>query len=270
MKPYFTFFNVHDLHLPHLSPLMGGKQQCEKGYTYGPVMRRYYIIEYVISGCGEYTVNGHAYKVNKGEAFIIKPYEVHLLHADENEPWEYVWVGFTTDLELPETLRDNYVFDAETVSDIFMRLADGNHRNRKTADYAAEIYGVFARFYAMETQKEKEPASPTDKAIAIIRNEYATITVQALADRLFMNRSYFGAQFKKKTGKTPKEYIDETRLSVAAMMMSDLGYTATQAALATGYSDVMCFSKMYKKHFGKPPRSSMKQKTMHGGTIILK
>lgn len=85
-----------------------------------------------------------------------------------------------------------------------------------------------------------------------------------------MNRSYFGATFKKKTGKTPKEYIDEKRLSVAAMMMEEFGYTVTQAALATGYSDVMCFSKMYKKHFGKSPRNSVKKKSPRGETIILK
>ena len=270
MKPYFMHFNIPNTNLPHINPVMGGKQQCRHGYTYGPVMRRYYIIEYVISGCGEYTVGGHVHKVHAGEAFIIKPYEVHLLRADETDPWEYVWVGFNTDLELPKTLEENYVFDAAPAFDIFTRLADTNENCRTTADYATEIYGVFARYYALQNREESEPRDTIEKAVAIIRNEYASITVQSLSDRLFMNRSYFGAQFKKKTGKTPKEYIDETRLSAAAMMMTDLGYTATQAALATGYSDVMCFSKMYKKHFGKPPRSSIKKKSAGGGTIILK
>ena len=269
MQPYFKTFEITNMHLPHISPLMGGMQQCESGYTYGPVMRRYYIIEYVISGCGEYTVNGRVYKVNAGEAFIIKPYEVHILRADTCDPWEYVWVGFTADLQIPKILDENYVFDASAVKDIFLRFADGNYKKRTTVDYAADIYAVFARYYAMQSLNSL-PQDVVGKAIEIIKNEYATITVQALADRFFINRSYFGAQFKKKTGKTPKAYIDETRLSVAAMMMTDLGYTATQAALATGYSDVMCFSKMYKKHFGKPPRSSIKKRSVSEGTIILK
>lgn len=269
MQPYFTFFNVPNLNIPHINPLMGGAQQCSSGYTFGPVMRRYYIIEYIIKGCGEYTVNGRVHKASTGEAFIIKPYEVHLLRADKEDPWEYVWVGFTTDLELPKILNDNYVFDADDIKDIFLRLADGNHEKRTTSDYAAEIYAVFARYYVKQTA-DKTPKDIVSKAVDIIKNEYATITVQELAERFFINRSYFGVQFKKKIGKTPKEYIDETRLTVAAMMMTDLGYTATQAALATGYSDVMCFSKMYKKHFGKPPRSSIKKRSVHDGSILLK
>ena len=269
MKPYFTFFDVPDTHLPHINPIMGGMQQCSCGYTFGPVMRRYYIIEYIIKGCGEYTVNGRVYKAREGEAFIIKPFEAHVIRADSKDPWEYVWVGFTTDLEIPQKLDENYVFDASDISDIFLRLADGNHDKRKSVDYACEIYSVFARYYALQNAEDK-PQEAMDKAIAIIQNEYATITVQDLATRFFMNRSYFGVLFKKKTGKSPKAYIDETRLSIAAMMMTELGYTATQAALATGYNDVMCFSKMYKKHYGKPPRSSIKKRSSHDGSIILK
>ncbi|MBQ4557334.1 MAG: AraC family transcriptional regulator [Clostridia bacterium] len=270
MQPFFTYFDIPNLGLPYLSPIMGGMQQCDRNYTYGPVMRRYYIIEYIISGCGEYTVNGHVHKGKAGEAFIIKPFEVHLLRADNNDPWQYVWVGFSTELELPEIMHNNYVFDATEVSDIFMRLADGNHQDRKATDYATALFCLFSRYYALQKNAQKEPLNSIDKAIAIIKNEYATITVQKLADRLFLNRSYFGANFKKKTGKSPKEYIDETRMSAAAMMMTELGYTATQAALATGYSDVMCFSRMYKKHFGKPPRKSIEKRSPKGGSIILK
>ena len=269
MKPYFKHFNVKALNLPYINPLMGGIQQCSRGYTYGPVMRRYYIIEYIIKGCGEYTVNGKVHKASAGEAFIIKPYEVHLLRADNEDPWEYVWVGFTTDLELPTLLAERYVFDASEVEDIFMRLGDGKHENRNTVDYASEIYNIFMRLYALQSRESDKNTDFIDKAISIIKNEYATVTVQKLADRLFVNRSYLGVQFKKKVGKTPKEYIDSIRLSTAAMMIAELGYTVTQAALATGYSDVMSFSKMYKKHFGKSPRGSIKNNSKER-TIMLK
>jgi AraC-like DNA-binding protein len=73
----------------------------------------------------------------------------------------------------------------------------------------------------------------------------------------------------RKTGKTPKQYIDELRLSNAAMLMTEFGYTVTQAGLAVGYSDVMTFSKMYKRHYGKSPRASMKKPSMKSKTMIL-
>ncbi|MBR5012115.1 MAG: AraC family transcriptional regulator, partial [Clostridia bacterium] len=257
MKPYFTFFNCHDLKLPHINPIMGGKQQCSSEYTFGPVMREYYIIEYVLSGKGEYTANGICNTVKAGEAFVIRPYEAHLLRADKDNPWEYVWVGFTCDITVPKLIAENYVFADSAVSDTFSAFADGNHKSRDATDYASALYDLFVKLYAKEATNSKSTNDPIDKAIEIIQREYATITVNELSKRLFLNRSYFGAQFKKKIGKSPKAYIDERRLSVATMLMSELGYTATQAASAVGYSDVMCFSKMFKRHYGSSPRKSM-------------
>ena len=270
MKPYHINFSVKDKQLPHLSPVMSGKQQCYPGYTFGPVIRRYYIIEYVLRGRGEYIANGRAYTVEAGSAFVIKPYETHILRADKTDPWEYVWIGFTTDMRLPRTLAEGHVFEASAVKKVFEMLADGAHEERTTADYATAAYEIFARLYDAESTAEKPQADAIDRAIAIIREEYATVTVNELSQRLFMNRSYFGTLFKKKTGMSPKQYIDNTRLSTASMMLCELGYTVTQAALATGYADIMSFSRMYKKHFGVSPRTSADAHTKGKKTIVLR
>ena len=271
MKPYFTHFKCQNLNLPHLSPLMGGMQQCPKGNNFGPVMREYYIIEYILRGKGEYTANGICYKAEAGEAFIIRPYEAHILRADSEDPWEYVWVGFTCDLTLPKLLTENYVFSDEAVTEAFSLFSDGNYQNRDAKDYASALYDMFVKLYAKEAVTLRSTDDPIDRAVDIIQREYATITVQELADRLFLNRSYLGAQFKKRNGKSPKAYIDERRLSIATKLMSELGYTATQAAAAVGYSDVMCFSKMYKRHFGCSPRESVRSRGKRDSrTIILK
>lgn len=267
MTSYYTDFYITNLSLPHINPLMGGMQQCPAGYTYGPVMRTYYIIEYVFRGKGEYTANGICHTVTAGQAFIIRPCEAHLLRADAEDPWEYNWLGFSCDLTLPKLLAENYVFSDAAVTETFTRLADGAHGLRDAADYAAAIYAMFVRLYVAEKKQHRRADDPVDRALEMIDREYASITVQALADRLFLNRSYLGALFKKKLGKSPKTYIDERRLSAATMLMKELGYSATQAAAAVGYSDVMCFSKMYKRHYGVSPRASIKSR---GRTVELK
>jgi len=273
VKPYFIHFNIDPTSaMPHISPLMGGRQQCPPGYTYGPVMRQYYIIEYVLSGKGEYTVSGDAFEVSSGEAFIIKPYEVHILSADKEEPWEYVWIGFSTDLTLPNQFKENYVIDASAISEEFMRLSSAGGEKLSSAEYSTIVFSMFSKLYASENFEEDESRKPMDVAEAIIKKEFATITVKELAERLFLDRSYFGAQFKKHTGKTPKEYIDECRMSSATKLMHELGYTVTQAASAVGYSDVMAFSKMFKRHYGKSPREFLKTKenTICRSTFHLK
>ena len=60
MEPYFKSFPIEENDFPYFRPVMGGIQQCEGGYTYGPAIRRYYIVEYILSGKGVYTVGGVA------------------------------------------------------------------------------------------------------------------------------------------------------------------------------------------------------------------
>ncbi|MBQ7661446.1 MAG: helix-turn-helix domain-containing protein [Clostridia bacterium] len=268
MEPYFKSFPIEENDFPYFRPVMGGIQQCSAGYTYGPAIRRYYIVEYILSGKGVYTVGGVAHAAGAGECFIIRPYEAHLLRADGDDPWHYVWLGFTTELPLPGILALQYVFDGTPAKDLFLSLATAPPRT--VADYSALIYTILTRYAAPHAATEDAPHTPVASAIAMIKKEYATIKVQTLADRLYLNRSYFSAQFKKETGKTPKAYIDELRMSAAVMMMTELGYTVGQAALATGYSDVLCFSKMYKRRFGVAPRESLKHRSPGGGTILLK
>ncbi|MBQ7171732.1 MAG: AraC family transcriptional regulator [Clostridia bacterium] len=266
MDAYFENYRIRNLELPHLNPLMAGRQQCPPDYRYGPVMRQYYIVEYVFAGRGVYTVNGRPYPAEAGEAFIIRPYEVHILHADREDPWEYAWFGFETDLPLPRLLAERYVFSLPECGEIFSRLQKGIAE----PELAGLIYRLFAAGYAQEKREEKKPGDAIDRALAIIREEYPTVTVEKLAARLFFNRSYFGALFKKRTGKTPKEYIDDLRLSTAARLMGEFGYTATQAGAAVGYPDCMTFSKMYKRHFGVSPRGSLDAEKRKGKTILLK
>ncbi len=266
MDAYFENYRIRNLKLPRLNPLMAGRQQCPPDYRYGPAMRQYYIVEYLFSGRGVYTVNGRPYPVEAGEAFIIRPYEVHILRADREEPWEYAWFGFETDLPLPRLLAERYVFSLPECREIFSRLQNG----MTEPELAGLIYRLFAAGYAQEKREEDKPADAIDRALAIIREEYPTVTVGKLAARLFFNRSYFGALFKKRTGKTPKEYIDDLRLSTAARLMGEFGYTATQAGAAVGYGDCMTFSKMYKRHFGVSPRGSLDGAKRKGKTILLK
>ena len=81
--------------LVSLSVYNVGCQRCDAGYQWGPGIRDHYLIHYIISGQGSYTRNRKTHTLYAGDAFLIYPNTEIIYRADENDPWEYAWVGFT-------------------------------------------------------------------------------------------------------------------------------------------------------------------------------
>ena len=99
------------------------------------------------------------------------------------------------------------------------------------------------------------------KAKAYIDANYVNpITVETLADSLEINRSYFSTTFKREIGKSPQQYLVDVRLSKAAELMTEQGYSASAAALSSGYTDIFNFSKMFKRKYGLSPTAYAKAK----------
>ena len=85
---------IEDKGFVDFSPCDAGKEDCMPSHRFGPHVRNYYLIHFVISGKGRYTTSRGEYTLGRGEAFLIKPGEVTVYEADAETPWTYVWVGF--------------------------------------------------------------------------------------------------------------------------------------------------------------------------------
>ena len=59
-----------------LNPLILGEEQCRPHHSYGPAVRQYTLIHFVISGNGVLEKGGNKYPVSAGQAFIILPGEI--------------------------------------------------------------------------------------------------------------------------------------------------------------------------------------------------
>ena len=99
-----------------------------------------------------------------------------------------------------------------------------------------------------------------DKALSYIHSEYVNaITVQDIANRLSLDRSYLSHIFKKRMGVAPGVYLRNYRLNRAAELMTVYGEKPSTAANSVGFDDIFHFSKSFKKQFGVSPREYKKQ-----------
>ncbi len=95
-----------------------------------------------------------------------------------------------------------------------------------------------------------------EKAQSYIDQNYQDpdLTIQKLADHLFISASYLSLIFKKEAGQTFLKYLISVRLEAAKAMLRDPETKVTEVAEKVGYPDVSYFSYFFKKNFGVSPR----------------
>lgn len=86
-------------------------------------------------------------------------------------------------------------------------------------------------------------------------------TLPKIAAAIGMSRSPFAAKFTKLVGEPPLTYLKKWRMNLAAHYLQTESLNISEVAAKVGYKSEAAFSKTFKKHFGKPPRSFKKNIT---------
>ncbi len=228
-------------------PTIFGFEVGRPAHKYGPAVRDYWLIHYVTKGHGFFTIGGKNHEIAPGMLFIIPPYTEIVYFGDENDPWDYIWVGFRLDGDVPAFLH-NAVCSCPAAGRIFEKMKGCNGAVFPLSACILELFSIFEE----DTPKEKDYVS---QAVACMEAEYAQeLSVSQLARRLGLDRSYFSDLFKKRMGMAPGQYLIRLRMEKAAELMTLRGYTPTLAAQSCGYPDFPQFSKRFKSHFGVSPR----------------
>lgn len=245
---------LDDLHFGDVNPCACGYEPCEPGHAYGPNVRDYYLLHYVMDGQGEYCSPRGRVAVKKDQIFVIRPHEMTVYSADMHNPWTYAWVGFSTKLPVQALLNED-CFDAAGCLYLFQEmvgakdLPDG--RELFVAGKVMELLSLLTR---LRGQAPYGPESYARMAVNFIRSNYMqTLTVERIAANLNLDRSYFSLIFKRYTGKPPQQYIVDFRLNKAAELIATRSMTPAAAALHVGYPNLSNFSRMFKDRFGVPP-----------------
>jgi len=238
-----------DRKLRDLNPLIAGEEACAPGHSFGPAVRKYTLIHYVLRGKGVLYARGSAHPVHAGQAFIILPDEVTTYKADPDDPWHYRWIGFDGALsarfsELPPVL---------TLPEVLFGRMMHLSSQPSTAEYllAGELFSLYAHLFA-----DAQIGCPhVHRVQNYIRSNYMhPIRVEQIARELNLDRRYLSRIFKKTVGCSIQDYLIRIRLEEAERLLLR-GCSVNDAARLSGYEDVSNFSKMFKRRTGKTPAS---------------
>ena len=252
-----------------------GIHECPPGHSYGPAIRPYYLIHYIIDGCGTYYVNDQKYKLSKNQGFLINPNKLTFYQADKDNPWKYLYISF--DGEKVDTYMnsiglygDNLTFTYDKDDNLKNHLIDMlNHSTLSTSNelkLQGLLYLFFSDLASISTKPYKEKNSFENtyitKAIEFIEKNYdnAYIKFSDISNYLCLNRTYITSLFNKHLNTSPQKFLMEFRIRKSEELLHQTDLPVGDIARSCGYSDPLAFSKSFKKFKGISPTLYRKEK----------
>ena len=233
--------------LRDLNPIDAGYERCRPDKSFGPHVRTYTLIHYVLSGRGTLYARGAAHPVEAGQAFLILPGELTTYTADAADPWHYCWIGFDGLLSASFAHLDPVLTLPKELFDPLIHTLPGE----AAPEYrlAAMLFCLYDRLLGNASTENHH----VRRVETFIRSNYMLpLRVEEIAQKLNLNRRYLGRLFKEHTGKTVQEFLIDVRMDAAALHLRR-GCSVAEAARLCGYEDVTNFSKMFKRRTGHSP-----------------
>lgn len=118
----------------------------------------------------------------------------------------------------------------------------------------ADMYKILEHIYIQKNEVDISEDC-IDRAVEYINENYADdeLSVDFLAREAGMSDTYFRKLFVKKTGRTPRKYINDIRISCARELLESGYYTVSEVSKKCGFTSPSYFSHCVKRITGKCP-----------------
>lgn len=231
----------------------------------------------LISGRVDYAIEDTTYSLRPWDVLLVRRHTIHKAIIDLSEPYERIIVYLDRkyfDRCLPEAgllscfdragESGNYLlapgeaeldmlktglerFENEGFDSLF-----GAQSLRDTFMMQLLIYiNRIAQVVPESRLKVYDPK--IELALSYINENLSReLSVEALAERVYLSKYHFMRLFKAQTGSTVHAYVRQKRLLYAARLIRQ-GVNANKAALTSGFADYSTFHRAFRECFGTSP-----------------
>lgn len=261
------------------------KKEREHGYSmkYFHVHHKYELY-YEITGSRQYFIEDSAYVVNAGDMILIGADQIHKTEHIGDEPNSRIVVNFSDDYlkEITSAFPDidfvsffsnptNHLITCLENKDRFLIEAtlhsildlynsdDSNKRARCKLLFPVLLLHIKQILENREATSIAYPAPALNPLIADAQKYVAEhyredLTLQGIADALFISPYHLSRIFKKQVGIGIVDYIKTIRLKVAQNLLVNTSDSITLISDKSGFSSAAHFRRTFKDSIGLSPQ----------------
>lgn len=293
-KPNFLYYNSlmkeykethHSLMYKSNSDLSlysAGYEECASGYSYGPKIRSYHLIHFVLHGKGELHINEHIFQLSAGDIFIIPAGKVSYYQASTIDPWCYAWISFlgiSSQVYLSQLMTstdDVYIIhNIDTFKykeQIFNIIALQDASTSSYFQANSVLFHIMSMLFQDINFEESSwgKNSVVDEIKYYLDINYAEkIKLKDVAKSFGIHPNYLTRIFHNKYGLSPKQYLINLKLKKARRLLTTTELSVSVIASSLGFDDQLAFSKIFKKEVNASPTAFRKESRLLAASSAL-
>lgn len=247
-------------------------------------------IIYVQTGTCEINVDLKNYVITEGDIVVVRPYALHSIkqHGIDNGCL-FSWVfdvnmltygatdacyvnyikpfidGKLEGSQIINVIEPSYGMIKEVLMELH-RVCDARESVMEF-DIKWHLEKLFFLLFRDVFQKKGDSKEQKSHAIHNIKivldyiqeNYQNTLTIKELAGLLHFSEPYFMRFFKKHTGMTCVDYINDYRMAKAVELLQNKSLSVMEVSLLVGMHNISYFNRIFKKKYQMTPREYRKK-----------
>ena len=256
-----------------------------RDYEYSMVDRHFhetYELYYLLEGQRYYFIDRQTYLVKAGDVVMIRPNQIHktsmagesyhnrmllqidgelidsLLKACGMGGMEDVYAEDVMILSIPETER-------QPILDLFLQIQKELQERQRQYMVGvrlklAELLLMLSRYQRRSGYQQENQASQNWKhkkvgevADYLLTHPETEESLEELAKRFYISKSYLSRIFREVTSFTVNEYKNVSRIKKSQQLLTHSDYSITEISELLGFENLTYFERVFKKYAGVTP-----------------
>lgn len=248
--------NSIELNIINNENVVNGKYKFVKKHSTHSISQNSHSLNYLLNGFGVLCIDGIKIDIKQGQSFFIHP-KANCTFECGTENCEIIFVSFSSEEYLwlishtafSSGVHTTPVIELPEPEKLFNVTSEGKGEIYQYIKISAKMYDLLS-YYIKYFPTEKENFNHyviTARKYIELNYKNPEFTATDVSKYLKLDRSYLYKLFKAEVNMSVHNYINNLRITRAEALLKNTNLSIKDIASASGFSDQMYFSRLFKK-----------------------